>query len=132
MVNEKNVPCEVTKKKVIGILPCSGACNVGMLTTRAVVTMCEKHDNINFVCSLGIPLGIEGIINNARKSEYFIALNGCQIKCSSKALEKINIKPDEEIIVTADLGIKKNKNYREVQELDNLVNKIEEILAKQF
>lgn len=58
-----------------------------MLTTRAVVDLAEKHYNINFVCSLGIPLNIEGIVNNAKKSEYYIALNGCKVKCATKALE---------------------------------------------
>lgn len=125
----QDVPCEVSPKKVIGLLPCSGACNVGMLTTKAVVKTIKKHDNINFVCSLGIPLGIDGIVRNARKSEYYITLNGCQVRCSSKALESIDIKPDKEIIVTQDLNLQKNKNYDDETGLDALVAKIDELIA---
>ena len=51
MNEEKNVPYEATPKKVIGLLPCSGACNVGMLTTKCVTQMAQKHDNIN--CKIG-------------------------------------------------------------------------------
>jgi uncharacterized metal-binding protein len=125
MNDEKNVPCEVTPKKVIGLLPCSGACNVGMLTTKCVTQMAQKHDNINFVCALGLPLGIESIVNNAKKSEYYIALNGCKVACASKALKSVHIEPDEEIIITEDLGIQKNKNYSDENGLDALLKKVE-------
>lgn len=128
MSNEKNVPCEVTRKKVIGLLPCSGACNVGMLTTKCVAQMAQKHDNINFVCALGLPLGIEGIVNNAKKSEYYIALNGCKVGCASKALESVHIKPDNEIIVTEDFGFTKNKDYSDEKGLDVISAKVESII----
>jgi hypothetical protein len=62
----QDVPCEASKKKVIGLLTCNGACNVGVLTTKAVVGAIKKYDNINFVYPLGIPLGIEGIVNNVK------------------------------------------------------------------
>lgn len=130
-MENNHVPCEVTEKKVIGLLPCSGACNVGMLTTKCVVDLCEKHDNINFVCALGIPLGIENIVKNAKKSAYYITLNGCKVACATRALESIDLKPDQEIIVTEDLGIKKNKNYKEHTGLEDLVNKVEEMINAQ-
>lgn len=128
MSNEKSVPCEVTPKKVIGILPCSGACNVGMLTTKCVTWLAQQHDNINFVCALGLPLGIQGIVNNAKKSEYYIALNGCEIGCASKALKSAQIEPDQEIIVTKDFGIQKSKNYADENGLDILVTKVESFM----
>jgi uncharacterized metal-binding protein len=112
MIEVESVLCEVSKKKVIGVLPCSGCCNVGMMTTRCVIDMIDVHDNINFVCALGLPLGIPNIINNARKSEYHIALNGCEIECSTKALKSAGIEADTVIVVTKDLKIKKNKELR--------------------
>jgi uncharacterized metal-binding protein len=126
---ENNVPCQVSRKKVIGLLPCSGACNVGMLTTKCVTQMAQKYGNINFVCSLGIPLGIEGIVNNAKKSEYYIAINGCKVGCASKALKSIDLLPDNEIIVTEDLGIQKNKNYSDENGLDSLVSSVETLIS---
>jgi len=128
--NETNVPCEVTAKKVVGILPCSGACNVGMVTTKCVTQLAQKNDNINFVCALGLPLGIEGIVKNAKKSEYYIALNGCNVGCASKALKSINIQPDVEISVTDDIGIKKNKNYFDENGLAELEDKVNSIINR--
>lgn len=63
-----------------------------------MVDLAEKHDNINFVCTLGIPLNIEGIVNTAKKSQYYIALNGCNVKCATKALESKGLKPNKEIV----------------------------------
>ncbi len=123
-----DVPCETEGEENIGLLPCSGACNVGMLTTRTTVDMANQYDNINFVCSLGIPIGIKGIVDTAKKSDYYIALNGCKVGCSTKALESIEIEPNYEVIVTEDLDIKKNKNYSDNSRLDKLNDKIEKII----
>lgn len=131
-MSNKNVPCEASKNDLIGLLPCSGACNVGMLTTRNVVTMADKFDNINFVCALGLPLGIKGIINNARKSDFYIAVNGCKVMCSTKALNSINIKPDINLILTEDLGIQKNANYTDNTDLDKLNKKLEEDIVNLY
>lgn len=128
MSNETNVPCEASPKKIIGLLPCSGACNVGMLTTKCVTQLAQKYDNINFVCALGLPLGIEGIVNNAKKSEFYIAVNGCKVACASKALKSVNIEPDKEVIVTEDIGIQKNKNYSDENGFDALSDKVESLI----
>ncbi len=123
-----DVPCETEAEENIGLLPCSGACNVGMLTSRTTVDIANQYDNINFVCSLGIPLGIEGIVNTAKESDYYIALNGCKVACSTKALESIEIESDYEVIVTEDLNIDKNTNYSDNSRLDKLNEKVEKII----
>jgi len=128
MSEAQTVPCEVSKKKVIGLLPCSGACNVGMMTTRCVIDMIDTHDNINFVCALGLPLGIPSITNNAKKSEYHIALNGCEIECATKAFKSANIDADTVIVVTRDFEIKKNKQFRSLEGQKELEARVEETI----
>lgn len=128
MSENQTVPCDVTKKKVIGLLPCSGSCNVGMMTTRCVIDMIDTHDNINFVCALGLPLGIPNIINNAKKSEYYIALNGCEVECATKALKSANIEADTVIVVTKDFEIKKNKQFRSLEGQKELEAQVEEMI----
>lgn len=130
MPENQTVPCEVTKKKVIGLLPCSGSCNVGMMTTRCVIDMIDTHDNINFVCALGLPLGIPNIISNAKKSEYHVALNGCEIECATKALKSANIEADAVIVVTRDYEIIKNKQLRSLEGQQELEEKIEQIISQ--
>lgn len=117
-------------EKIIGILPCSGACNVGIMTTKATVKACETHENVNFVCALGLPLGIPGIIENAKKSNVYLALNGCEIKCATKALESVGIKPDDEIVVLEKCDMKKNKNFSDETGLDVLMEEVENFIQK--
>ncbi|MEW5866504.1 MAG: hypothetical protein AB1774_06540 [Bacillota bacterium] len=40
------------ESRKIGVLPCSGACNVGMMTTRAVVEVASERPDVGFVCAL--------------------------------------------------------------------------------
>lgn len=62
----------------------------------------------------------------------FIALNGCPMKCSSKTLDKVGIIGYEEIVLTSDFGIEKNKNFNDESNMDKVEQKIEEIIEKFF
>ncbi|MGB9840947.1 putative zinc-binding protein [Thermovenabulum sp.] len=117
----------------LGLLPCQGACNLGNMTGKIALKYVDNN-NINMVCALGLPLGIEGIIKMAKSNDKFIAINGCEIKCSSKTLEKIGINDFEEITLTSDFGLKKNKNFNDetgIGEVEKVVKvKIEKIFQK--
>ncbi len=114
--------------KEIGILPCSGACNVGMLSNKAVVNTLEEKENTGFVCALGLPLGIEGIIKNGKSSDGYIALNGCKVKCASKALKSADIPVDEEIVISEKYGIEKNSDLRSEEKLDKIINDVKKLV----
>ncbi len=110
----------------IGILPCQGSSNTGMMTSKVTL---NKVDGKEFktVCALGLPLGIEGIIKNAKSNEGFVALNGCPIKCASKALLSVGIDDFKEITVT-DLGIQKNGNMKDETGIEKLSDKLDEVV----
>jgi len=114
--------------KKIGLLPCSGACNLGMTTTKSVINVLNKKENTDFVCALGLPLGIEGIIKNGKSSHSYIAVNGCKVKCASKALQSADIEVNEEIVLTEDYSIKKNKNYNDETKLEDIENQLENLV----
>lgn len=117
---------QAAESRKIGVLPCSGACNVGMMTTRAVVEIVSKRHGVGFVCALGLPLGIPGIIEMAKKADYYIALNGCEVKCATKSLEKAGIKWDKELTLTKDLGLSKNKNLQDENGLPEVIRRLSE------
>ncbi|TYB98133.1 MAG: hypothetical protein FXF54_02215 [Kosmotoga sp.] len=112
----------------IGILPCQGSSNTGVMTSEVTL---DKVDGNKYktVCALGLPLGIEGIIKNGKKNEKFIALNGCPIKCASKALKSVEIENYEEINVT-ELGIQKTGNMKDVTGIEKVRAKLDEVLAR--
>jgi uncharacterized metal-binding protein len=81
--------------------------------THKIALNLADNKEINTVCSLGLPLGIPSIINMAKMNEKFIALNGCPIKCSSLALQKVGITGFRELTLTDDFGIQENKNFKD-------------------
>ncbi|MFP4000761.1 MAG: putative zinc-binding protein [Thermoplasmata archaeon] len=114
--------------KNIGILPCSGACNVGLLSNKAVVNTMEEKENTDSVCALGLPLGIEGIIENGKSSDGYIALNGCKVRCATKALKSADIPVNEEIVITERFDIEKNKDLRSEEKLDQIIEDVEDLV----
>ncbi len=110
----------------IGVLPCQGSSNTGAMTTKVTI---EKVDGekVRTVCALGLPLGIEGIIEKAKSNNAFIALNGCQIKCASRALQTIGVQDFHEVNVT-ELDIKKNPNQKDELGIESVRMKLEETI----
>ncbi|MDO9527579.1 MAG: putative zinc-binding protein [Syntrophales bacterium] len=105
----------------IGILSCQGACNVGVMTNKIVLKLVD-NETVNMVCPLGLPLGIKSIIDMANVNEKHLALNGCLIKCASKAFEY------KEIMLTADFDIPKNKNFNDETSIDKVEEKVKEVI----
>lgn len=118
----------------IGILPCQGACNVGVMTNKVALKLVD-NETVNMVCPLGLPLGIKSIIDMANTNQKHIALNGCPIKCSSKALESAGITRYQEITLTSDFDISKNKKFNDETNIDQVemkvINVVNEYLAEQ-
>ncbi|QGP93300.1 DGC domain protein [Neomoorella glycerini] len=115
----------------LGILPCQGACNVGNMTHKVALKFVD-NEKISMVCSLGLPLAIPSIIDMAKANDHFIALNGCPMKCSSKALDKVGITDYEEIVLTGDFGIAKNKNFADETGMDEVEAKVKNSIEKYF
>lgn len=113
----------------IGILPCQGACNVGIMTNKVALKFVD-NETINMVCPLGLPLGIKNIIDMAAVNDKHIALNGCPVKCASKALEVAGFKEYEEITITQEFDIQKNKNFKDETKMDQVESKVKEYLDK--
>ncbi|MBS3815382.1 MAG: putative zinc-binding protein [Hadesarchaea archaeon] len=106
--------------KKIGLLPCSGACNVGTLSNKAVINTLEDKNDTDFVCALGLPLGIEGIIKRGKESDDYIAVNGCKVKCASKALSSADIDFDKEVIITENFEMDKSGNLKSEENLNRI------------
>lgn len=113
----------------IGILPCQGACNVGVMTNKVALKLVD-NETINMVCPLGLPLGIKGIIDMAAVNDKHIALNGCPVKCASKALESAGFNEYQEITLTQDFDIQKNKNFSDETKMDEVESKVQEYIDK--
>ena len=103
----------------IRIFPCQGRCNVSMMTKTVAEYFVD--DTIQVIHHLNLPIGKEPDIN-----EKYIALNGCPAKCASKEFETVKLKPNEEIIITKDFDPKNNVKYKELLDIDEEVNLVQE------
>lgn len=108
---------------MIGILPCSGSCNVGQLATKAVVrAMEERPGQVGFVCALGLPLQIPGIVKKARENyRVHVGLDGCSVGCATKALQSIGVELASSITVAEASCLEKSEDLRDETGLDKLV-----------
>jgi uncharacterized metal-binding protein len=108
---------------MIGVMPCSGACNVGQMSTKAVVEAIQRRPGeIGFVCALGLPLQIPGIIKKAHENySDHIAVNGCNVSCATKALQSVDAGPAMSLLVTEVSGIEKNGDLTDETGLAALV-----------
>ena len=106
---------------VVGILPCSGSCNVGMMSVKSTVSIVEEGEDIQYVCALGLPLKIKSIVDKARMADKYIALNGCEVSCATKALHSVDVKPDKEYCIIRDFPIKKTGDFKDEKNLEDII-----------
>lgn len=57
-----------------------------------------------------------------KSSDGYIAVNGCKVRCASKALKSADIDVNEEVVLTEDFSIKKSGNYNDETKLENMVD----------
>jgi len=111
---------------MIGVMPCSGACNVGQMSTKAVVEAIQQRPGeIGFVCALGLPLQIPGIVKKAHENyTAHIAVNGCQVACATKALQSVDVVPETSPLVTETICYEKNGDLTDETRLPDLVENV--------
>lgn len=111
---------------MIGVMPCSGACNVGQMSTKAVVEAIKRRPGeIGFVCALGLPLQIPGIVKKAHENyTSHIAVNGCNVSCATKALQSVGLEPQASLVVTDAICYEKNGDLTDETRLPELVEQV--------
>jgi len=111
---------------MIGVMPCSGACNVGQMSAKAVVEAIQRRPGeIAFVCALGLPLQIPGIVKKAHENyTHHIAVNGCNVSCATKALQSVGVEPEVSLLVTEASCIEKNEDLTDESGLPALVESV--------
>ncbi|MCM1987703.1 MULTISPECIES: putative zinc-binding protein [Methanococcoides] len=92
----------------VGLFSCSGASNVGQLSNQIVIELNDREVG-NMMCAVGIGGKVSGLVRSAEGCDRIIAIDGCPLECTKKALKLSNINIDRHIILT-DLGIVKNKD----------------------
>ncbi|MCD4822284.1 MAG: zinc-binding protein [Methanococcoides sp.] len=112
----------------VGIFSCSGASNVGQHSNQVVIELNDREVG-KMMCAVGIGGKVSGLVRSAEGCDRIIAIDGCPLECTKKALELSKINIDRHIILT-DLGIAKNNDLK-VSESDvaKAFEKVSEIIS---
>ena len=134
-MNQKTQGVEVEEKpSPVAVFYCAGASNVGQASMLASVRAANNvgYDKAALLCLASIPAGLKNIYNGAKSARGIVAVDGCPMQCSKRTLEKYELIPQESIIVTKDLGIKKDFDLNMSQDLDTIANHIVERVNKVY
>ncbi|MDI3547288.1 MAG: hypothetical protein PWR10_940 [Halanaerobiales bacterium] len=71
-----------------------------------------------------------GIIANGKNSDHYIAVNGCPVKCATKALQSAEINVDEELVITEDFALQKNKNFHDETKLTEIEQRLKDLVEQ--
>ncbi|WP_305065527.1 putative zinc-binding protein [Methanococcoides sp.] len=100
--------CEC-ESEIVGIYPCSGSANVGIISTNQLAIGLTKAGKGKMLCTAGIGAKIPGQLRSAEGCDRVVVIDGCPMNCASKIFENAGIAVDEHIFVT-ELGVKKTRD----------------------
>ena len=124
----EEMKCTCQASEVL-IFPCSGGSNCGQIANQAAVRLTERGVGIVY-CLAGIGAHENVMIDTAKAAVRVIAIDGCPVACSKKTLEHAGIIVTDWICVTGE-GITKNKDFSlPAKDIELIVRRARESLAK--
>jgi len=97
------------KAEEIILLPCSGGSNCGQIANQVAVKLDEEGAG-KIYCLAGIGAHIKGMVESAKSAKRIVALDGCEVACSKKAVEHAGLVVTDWVCVT-EAGIAKNHEF---------------------
>jgi uncharacterized metal-binding protein len=117
------------KAEEIILLPCSGGSNCGQIANQVAVKLDEEGVG-KIYCLAGIGAHIKGMVESAKSAKRIVALDGCEIACSKKAVEHAGLVVTDWVCVTEE-GVEKNHDFKLAsKEIDLIARRTREHLAK--
>ncbi len=104
MSKEYQGVCEGGPKLVFA---CSGAADLGHISDLAARKMTANGSGQMF-CLVGVGGGVEPIVEKTKAASKIVAIDGCNLDCAKKLLEKAGFVRFEHLRVS-DLGMEKGK-----------------------
>ncbi len=91
------------------VYTCSGASNTGQ-TANEVAKKLANSGVGKMSCAIALGANFDNFINNAKKADMNIIIDGCPITCVKKVFENNQIN-NVKSFKTTDLGVNKNQNF---------------------
>ena len=103
------------------IYSCSGSADVGELTDHVARKLRDEGFG-KMTCLAGVGAGLSGFVESAKGADENITIDGCQIQCARKALERIGVTPAS--FVLTDMGFSKGESSVTGEAVDKIVSLI--------
>jgi uncharacterized metal-binding protein len=96
------------ESEVVGIYPCSGSANVGIIANQLAIKL-TKAGKGKMLCTAGVGAKIPVQLKNAEGCDRIVVIDGCLMNCASTVFVNAGITVDTQIVVT-ELGVKKTRD----------------------
>ncbi|MCC5994366.1 MAG: putative zinc-binding protein [Candidatus Aenigmarchaeota archaeon] len=121
--------CATHASELIIVASCDGASTVGQIGNEVARRLTKTFpDKVRMCCITAVSAGSETHLNIFKKAKAVLAINGCQLMCTSNVLKQRGIEPTYEIVVAKE-GVSKLPSL-DFSEED--VNKIADKIVKEF
>jgi uncharacterized metal-binding protein len=109
MTENTTCGCECDcESEVVGIYPCSGSANVGIIANQLAIKL-TKAGKGKMLCTAGVGAKIPVQLKNAEGCDRIVVIDGCPMNCASTVFANAGITVDTQIVVT-ELGVKKTRD----------------------
>ncbi len=106
------------------ILSCDGASSVGQIGHEVAVRLTKNGNGARMCCITAIGANSKTHIDIARKARRLVAINGCNMECTSKLLRNLGIEPTYEITIAKE-GVNKIPTLDfDEEEVERIVKKV--------
>lgn len=116
----------------IMLLACSGGSNVGQIANDAAKAL-DQLGQGRMYCAVGVNALLPSFVEAAKNAAVLVAIDGCEVACVKKGLEKAGLTPHVYQVVT-ELGIEKGHHFNytrdEVAKAAGAVSEALKALAK--
>lgn len=118
--------CNLCKGSDVMVFACAGGSNVGQITNSAAVEI-TKEGKGRMYCLAGLGGHVQGLIDNTKKADKVIVVDGCPVGCAKKIVEHAGIKIDGYIEISQE-GMEKTPGKLDMtqEQVSRIKNLIEE------
>jgi uncharacterized metal-binding protein len=99
--------CTTHANELIIVASCDGASTVGQIGNETARRLTKSFpDKVRMCCITAIGAGSKTHVNIFKKAKAVLAINGCQLMCTSNVLRQKGIEPTYEIVIAKE-GVNK-------------------------
>lgn len=112
------------------ILTCDGAASVGQVGHEAAKKLTREVEGARMCCATAIAAESKPHMDIAKRARKLIVINGCQNRCASKVMERLNIDITYEITITNEEVNKKPTLDFDEKDVERISKKIAKDVSK--